>query len=65
MRYLLFLRLVFMFFVPRLISRIYPPHWWVDMKLNTVQVLVRSTDPTFSKQTFTVNYRLAGGHVFE
>ncbi|UXE67369.1 MAG: cyclomaltodextrinase C-terminal domain-containing protein [Chryseotalea sp. WA131a] len=28
------------------------------MKLNTVQVLVRSTDPTFSKQTFTVNYRL-------
>ena len=47
---------------------VYPPHWWVGMKLNTVQVLLRSTDPTFSKQTFTVNYpgvSIVKSHLFE
>jgi glycosidase len=47
---------------------VYPPNWWVGMKLNTVQVLLRSNDPTFSRQIFTVNYpgvSILRSHLFE
>ncbi|MFM7428272.1 MAG: cyclomaltodextrinase N-terminal domain-containing protein [Flammeovirgaceae bacterium] len=65
MRFSLFFAGWFLCFLSHAQSiEVYPPHWWVGMKLNTVQVLLRSTDPTFSMQTFIVNYRLACGHVF-
>jgi len=34
----------------------YPTNWFVGMKLNKVQVLLRSTDPSFSKAKFEVKY---------
>ncbi len=47
---------------------VYPPNWWVGMKLNTVQVLLRNNDPTFSRQIFAVNYpgvSIVRSHLFE
>jgi glycosidase len=47
---------------------IYPPHWWTDMKTNQVQLLLRSTDPEFSKKKWTVNYpgiTITKSHSFE
>jgi neopullulanase len=47
---------------------VYPPHWWTGMKWNTVQVLLRSSDPAFNKQIFTVNYpgvSIVKSHLFE
>jgi neopullulanase len=47
---------------------VYPPHWWVGMKMNTVQVLFRSTDSEFSKNTFTASYpgvSIVKSHTFE
>jgi neopullulanase len=46
----------------------YPLHWWIGMKTNTVQVLLRSADSNFSKQTFTTTYAgvtLVKKHTFE
>ncbi|MEO6166641.1 MAG: glycoside hydrolase family 13 protein [Chitinophagales bacterium] len=37
-------------------TEIYPTNWWVNMKMNTVQLLLRSTSPDFSKETFTISY---------
>ena len=34
----------------------YPTNWFVGMKLNKVQLLLRSTDPSFSKAKFEVKY---------
>ena len=69
MRFSLFFACWFLCFLSHAQSiEVYPPHWWVGMKLNTVQVLLRSTDPTFSKQTFTVNYpgvSIVKSHLFE
>lgn len=47
---------------------VYPPHWWVGMKMNTVQLLLHSADTAFSRQTFTVNYSgvsITQSHTFE
>ena len=47
---------------------IYPTHWWVGMKWNKLQLLMRSTDDNFSKQTVTINYpgvAVTGTHKFE
>jgi len=47
---------------------VYPPNWWVGMKMNSVQLLLRSADPAFSKQTFTVDYAgvsITKSHTFE
>ena len=69
MRLLLFLSGWFIFLASHAQSvEVYPPHWWVGMKLNTVQVLLRSSDPAFSKQIFTVNYpgvSIVKSHLFE
>lgn len=35
---------------------LYPTNWWVGMKNNKVQILARSTDATFNKNTVTVHY---------
>ncbi|SHG56844.1 Glycosidase [Chryseolinea serpens] len=35
---------------------VYPPHWWVDMKWNKVQLLVRSTQPDFNQSDVRINY---------
>lgn len=32
----------------------YPSHWWVNMKHNTVQVLLKSTDPTFNQREVVI-----------
>ncbi|HUM46798.1 MAG TPA: alpha-amylase family glycosyl hydrolase [Chitinophagales bacterium] len=37
-------------------AEVYPTNWWVNMKMNTVQLLLRSSSPDFSKQTFTISY---------
>jgi neopullulanase len=34
---------------------IYPPHWWVGMKTDTIQLLVKSNDPEFSDSNFSIN----------
>ncbi len=34
----------------------YPTNWFVGMKLNKVQLLLRSDDPNFSKAAFSVKY---------
>ena len=34
----------------------YPSNWFINMKYNQVQVLLRSTDADFSKATIAVNY---------
>ena len=34
----------------------YPSNWFVNMKYNQVQVLLRSVDADFSKATIAVNY---------
>jgi hypothetical protein len=34
----------------------YPSNWFVNMKYNQVQVILRSTDADFSKATIAVNY---------
>jgi hypothetical protein len=34
----------------------YPSNWFVNMKYNQVQVLLRSADADFSKATIAVNY---------
>ncbi len=34
----------------------YPSNWFVNMKYNQVQVLLRSTDADFSKATIAINY---------
>jgi glycosidase len=35
---------------------VYPSNWFVQMKWNKVQVLLRSTDADFSKATIAINY---------
>ena len=35
---------------------LYPTNWFVGMKLNKVQLLLRSDDPNFSEATFAVKY---------
>jgi glycosidase len=35
---------------------VYPPHWWVDMKWNKVQLLVHGTDKEFNKSEVTIDY---------
>ena len=34
----------------------YPSNWFVNMKYNKVQVLLRSADADFSKTTIAINY---------
>jgi neopullulanase len=69
MKILVFLVIWFLAFTSFAQSiEVYPPNWWVGMKLNTVQVLLRSTDPTFNKQVFAVNYSgvsIVKSHLFE
>ena len=46
----------------------YPSNWFVNMKYNKVQVLLRSADADFSKSTIAVNYpgvQLQKTHHFE
>src|SRR5215203_1974930 len=48
--------------------QVYPTHWWVGMKWNKVQLLIRSSDDNFSKQTVSINYpgiTVTGKHTFE
>ena len=35
---------------------IYPTNWWVNMKTNTVQLLIRSTGESFSSDSIRINY---------
>ncbi|HYG20573.1 MAG TPA: glycoside hydrolase family 13 protein [Ohtaekwangia sp.] len=35
---------------------LYPSHWWVGMKHNHVQVLVKAADPSFNKGEVTISY---------
>ncbi|MBL0745611.1 alpha-amylase family glycosyl hydrolase [Chryseolinea lacunae] len=35
---------------------VYPPHWWVDMKWNKVQLLVHGTQENFNKSDVTLTY---------
>jgi hypothetical protein len=47
---------------------VYPTNWWPGMKWNKVQLLMRSTDENFSKQTVSINYSgitVTGTHKFE
>lgn len=47
---------------------IYPTNWYIGMKWNKVQILLRSTDKNFSKTRFRTNYpgvRLTKQHSFE
>jgi glycosidase len=36
------------------IPDIYPTHWWVDMKHNQIQLLIKSTDSQFNKRNVSV-----------
>lgn len=36
---------------------IYPPHWWAGMKHNTLQLLVKSTDPELSKSDVSIQHQ--------
>ena len=47
---------------------VYPPNWWVNMKLNGVQILLRSADTNFGKLNFTTSYpgvSIVKKHTFE
>lgn len=35
---------------------VYPTNWWVGMKMNSIQLLVRSTTDEFSSDKVTINY---------
>lgn len=35
---------------------VYPTNWWVGMKTNSVQLLIRSTGEAFSSDAVTINY---------
>lgn len=37
-------------------AEVYPTNWWVDMKMNNVQLILKSTDSTFNLESFSVNY---------
>lgn len=45
----------------------YPPHWWVGMKWNKVQILFRSTDPFTSAaaKTFYKGVRIVKSQVLK
>ncbi len=47
---------VLFFSMQALAIEAYPSNWFVQMKWNKVQVLLRSTDADFSKATVSVNY---------
>jgi len=35
---------------------VYPTNWWVGMKNNSIQLLIRSTGPSFSTDKVSINY---------
>lgn len=35
---------------------VYPTNWWVGMKMNSIQLLIRNTGNTFSSDKVTINY---------
>jgi glycosidase len=37
-------------------TEVYPTNWWVDMKTNSVQLLIRSTDDLFATNKVVINY---------
>lgn len=37
-------------------TEVYPTNWWIGMKMNHVQLLVRSTNKTLSDQQVSINY---------
>jgi len=38
------------------VPEVYPTHWWTGMKHKSVQLLVKSTDPTFGQSEVTLTY---------
>lgn len=49
-------------------AAVYPTNWWVNMKMNTVQLLLKSANADFSKETFSIDYpgiKLIRQHTFE
>jgi hypothetical protein len=54
--------------IPAIATEAYPSNWFVNMKYNKVQVLLRSADANFSKATIAINYagvRVQKIHHFE
>ncbi|MEO6150105.1 MAG: cyclomaltodextrinase N-terminal domain-containing protein, partial [Mucilaginibacter sp.] len=37
-------------------TKIYPTNWWTGMKMNKIQLLVRSDNKLLSQQTISINY---------
>ena len=37
-------------------SDVYPTNWWVGMKTNSIQLLIRSTGASFSTDKVSINY---------
>jgi neopullulanase len=37
-------------------TQAYPPHWWIHMKYDSIQLLVRGTNSDFNQNTVTLNY---------
>jgi neopullulanase len=54
---LLFVNLALLFTLPgsAQTTEVYPPHWWTNMKYSSIQLLLRSSDPTFNQSTPSIN----------
>ncbi|MNX97716.1 Beta/alpha-amylase precursor [compost metagenome] len=37
-------------------TEVYPTNWWVGMKTNSIQLLIRSTDDSFTTDKININY---------
>ena len=37
-------------------TEVYPTNWWVGMKTNSIQLLIRSTDESFTTDKVAINY---------
>jgi hypothetical protein len=52
--------LLFIIFIPHFsfsqYAEIYPTNWWVGMKWNKVQLLIRGKDDGFNKEKVRINY---------
>lgn len=49
-------------------AEVYPTNWWVNMKMSTVQLLLKSPNADFSKETISIDYpgiKLIKQHTFE
>ena len=37
-------------------TEVYPTNWWTGMKTNSIQLLIRSTDDSFTTDKVSINY---------